>query len=957
MRRPVALPSSTGRACPSCSAVGQWRATLLLCGAGLLGAAPAFACLPNPTEEFRITLCTGVSSKGIAYGTRFSSVEVGPGALLKVSGGPAISVSLFGNPVFRRATVRVAGTVDGGLGPGVRSQFGVEHSLILTVTGVVTGDVAYLLDRVPWYVDAQKLSVLIDNGGRLEGRSGIALRSEIVPSQATYGRVLNHPTGYIGAILAPVDRLENDGVIDGGSQSAYRTVSIRGESFASTLLRNGGVMRSASDAPTLSLPVSPTQLMNSGRIANDGHGPAIFIPDDVVLTNEAGGVVESRGPIAIGSDGDILIDNAGAIRAPSFALWAGRRIDLTSSGPIEGSVVAARGASRIELATGGSISGFVTLAEGDDLVASDAAIGGLVQLGAGDDRLELGPGGQLAAGADGGPGFDRAQLAGAGMALGSISGFEVVDMGGGDAGVSGIFRTGQLTIAGGQLVGAPGSLVEAKRIVVGPAARFASSGTVRGDLDVAGVLAPGASPGTMQVTGDVSLSTGARLELELTDAGQDRLLVEGAISVAPGVSLRVGGDARLQPGTVLDLVVARDGIAGGFDSVATDAQLPGLLHFGPDRISYLALFGADRAMPAQPAGAVDYVNDLIAQGRASPALLAAVPGLVGPDGLADQQAFARLTPEPHAAALALGSWSSLLLTQAAHERRRTRPESGRFTFVDVLGGSGSLAGERTVASSRAGLEGGGLVGGLGVAGDTVTVTAFVGGLEGRQRVQALASRTEFNGPVLGATVGVRHEGLWGELTLAAQRGHAETRRALPDGRTAQLGGRLDSEVADLRLGYDSALPGGGLLLLHAGLTALRQRHGGGVEAGSEAFDLSLQPIRHESLLGEVGIGVAADAARPVRPWVRAAVRQRLAGDEVVARATLGGGPVALTGIASPEDRTAATLAAGLAATVRAGLVLTLRYAGTFGSRSREDALGVGMVLRFGGASAALATGR
>jgi hypothetical protein len=71
----------------------------------------------------------------------------------------------------------------------------------------------------------------------------------------------------------------------------------------------------------------------------------------------------------------------------------------------------------------------------------------------------------LAAGADGGPGFDRAQLAGAGMALGSISGFEVVDMGGGDAGVSGIFRTGQLTIAGGQLVGAPGSLVEAKRIV------------------------------------------------------------------------------------------------------------------------------------------------------------------------------------------------------------------------------------------------------------------------------------------------------------------------------------------------------------------------------------------------------------------------------------------------------------------------------------------------------------
>ncbi|MES0809785.1 autotransporter domain-containing protein [Roseibium sp. SCPC15] len=115
-------------------------------------------------------------------------------------------------------------------------------------------------------------------------------------------------------------------------------------------------------------------------------------------------------------------------------------------------------------------------------------------------------------------------------------------------------------------------------------AKLSGSGSVTGDINVSGTIAPGSSPGTMTVAGSVTSTDTTILQEEIdgygtgTGAGNyDRLVLTGSSSVytADGtleISLRgISGSANnnFTPivGDAFEIVAAEGGITGGYDTV------------------------------------------------------------------------------------------------------------------------------------------------------------------------------------------------------------------------------------------------------------------------------------------------------------------------------------------------------------------------------------------------------
>ncbi|RYD17834.1 MAG: hypothetical protein EOP89_18240 [Lysobacteraceae bacterium] len=152
------------------------------------------------------------------------------------------------------------------------------------------------------------------------------------------------------------------------------------------------------------------------------------------------------------------------------------------------------------------------------------------------------------------------------------------------------------------------------------------------NIAVAGTLSPGASLGTMTVTGNVSLASGSVWGFEITPTIADKLIIDGRLSTASGATLRIVADGTIRPDTSSDLIVANGGIVGNYTTIDRAASLFGFVGQCTDRIQLLGQSLRDLAFSPQITRSVAYANAAIQVQSATSTLFSALPSLLATNG-------------------------------------------------------------------------------------------------------------------------------------------------------------------------------------------------------------------------------------------------------------------------------------------------------------------------------------
>lgn len=174
--------------------------------------------------------------------------------------------------------------------------------------------------------------------------------------------------------------------------------------------------------------------------------------------------------------------------------------------------------------------------------------------------------------------------------------------------------TGPTAVNGGTLV-VNGSITGSSAVTVAAGATIGGSGQLP-SLTVAGTLAPGNSPGTLTVNGNLTLSAGAVYLAEVQGAVSDRVVVTGTAALA--------GTLRLAPlggvysfATPYTLLTAAGGASGAFATVETQGS------FGDGVTSRVAYTATDVQLTLVPAP----LAPIVAQQTAARQTAAALPGV------------------------------------------------------------------------------------------------------------------------------------------------------------------------------------------------------------------------------------------------------------------------------------------------------------------------------------------
>lgn len=263
-----------------------------------------------------------------------------------------------------------------------------------------------------------------------------------------------------------------------------------------------------------------------------------------------GGTIINGSATAIISGGNngILVDDSNAGGAP----YATEITNLGTIRGLNGFGIRIIGDQNDTLTNAGLISG---------------TNGSAVDLGGGDDTLIVKTGAQFVGLVDGGAGTDKVELDGTGTFAGGVN-FEILDVKGGDWTLTGTqaYSNGA-TLESGKL-SVDGTLDAALTTNAGTI--LAGNGTI-GSASIFGTIAPGHSIGTLTFTGDYQQHAGSTYEVELDSTGKsDHIAVGGAATLAGSVVVK-SAPGQYKLGTQYTILTAQNGISGGYTS-ATDSM-------------------------------------------------------------------------------------------------------------------------------------------------------------------------------------------------------------------------------------------------------------------------------------------------------------------------------------------------------------------------------------------------
>ncbi|WP_157099120.1 hypothetical protein [Novosphingobium rosa] len=804
----------------------------------------------------------------------------------------------------------------------------------------------------------------------------------IINQVATAGSV--YGVGYLGN--TPYAGIELAGFLN---QANVRSVSLSAATFSNTASIGSSSLAGA--AVTLSTANGFT-FSNSGAITNDGNSAAVLLSGSTAnsssIANSGTIIGGMNANLTVASGNSVSITNTGAIsgyqqplyvafpRPPYYLIYVdtaltataygAKNLTLNNSGMITGAINLGGSAATL-LNNSGTINGAMSLTGGDVTLINSGTITGAIMTGAGNDSLILGGvvtgaistgdgddsialNGVFSGSIDGGAGTNKLSISSgtqaAPVALTFVRNIGAFTQTGGFATVSGSGTFGTATLTGGRLVGLAGSILNADSFNVGSNATFGSAGTVNGNVVVSGTLSPGASPGTMTVNGNVTLNGGSTSLFEITPTVSDKLIVNGKMTILPGSTLQIAATGPVKVGSTLDLITASGGVSGTYDTVTGLAGSVRTLANGD--LGLLVQFANPDSYNPQLRRAVAYVNSAMAASSAPAALNSALSALQDGNGAPIASAFARLTPEPYADALQIGTETALSLSGNARtlgEGEANGP-THIFAFGQGLGSLRQFASRETQGVSHATINGFGALGGLGLAGQDYAFSAYVGWMDQSQSISALSASTKARGVVGG--VAARFGGAT-RITLSANydAAHALTRRYVPDAGTISTAYSLPSWSFDASISHAVPLGQGWMVRPQVGTTWVTTSHDAINEASAHPFALSVDKADITQGFVDAGLGfeTAPDATGPWRRFLTLGVRYRVQGDQMAATAALAGYSSSLAALGVGRNRVDATMAAGVEYRLAPGASLFLNASGELGKASKRESVTAGVRFR------------
>ncbi|WP_156362443.1 hypothetical protein [Sphingomonas sp. Leaf208] len=246
----------------------------------------------------------------------------------------------------------------------------------------------------------------------------------------------------------------------------------------------------------------------------------------------------------------------------------------------------------------------------------------------------------------------------------------------------------------------------------------------------------------MTLTGNVSLASGSVSLFEIAPTIADKLVINGALSMASGATLRIVADGAIRPGTSYNLIVANGGITGSYTTIDKTASLFGFVGQCTDRIQLLGQSLRDLAFSPQIKRSVAYANAAIQVQSATSTLISALPSLLATSGASNPLAFAQLTPQAYASAMQMSADQTLRLTDVARGpgfATTDRMDVGVFTFAQGIAQWHALDADRDEGTAKACTNGYGFLSGIGNR--DWSVGAFAGYLDSHQRIASLGAAT------------------------------------------------------------------------------------------------------------------------------------------------------------------------------------------------------------------------
>lgn len=933
---------------------------------------PAAIFGPNTTN----IIVNQIAAVGIdqeSSGTGVVTIDNHEGALIEVSGLPSLILPSQQTGAFTYMPVQ------NGVNGGMATAIGVSAKTVNIINaGTIrggagtdySGNANIVIDNAIGQPNRYLAGAIHTSGDQLDDDSGFLPSTDHVTNTAT------------GVIIGSIDlnagddRIDNAGQISGdiymreGDDAIANAGTITGtvrmgdgnDSFTHLLasaVLNGTVDGGAGE-DTLSFDITGTtytgsidpalrQLFTSFEVEKIIGTGQVVVQQTVEVSSggelnltEGSSIVVAPGQTAInGGAESVSVSNSGEV-VGNVDLGGGNNVlTNTSGGSITGNIITGDGANMIDN-QGGTITGNVLAGSGTDSLVNSGTISGNVDLGAGADMLTIGTGASFGGTVTAGGGTDTLSFnTGSTYASqttidgSSFTGFEQVNNTAGVNSFTGDLNVEEVNVTGGRLIGQAGSTLTGS-VDVASGGTFGTAGTVSGDVTIGtgGTLSPGASPGIMTINGNLTIADGTTTTFEFVPVGQsDQIVVNGG-SVAIGNNTTVNLTGSLTPGASRDLIVVNGGgtITGDFDIVNRDPGIVGVLRYNATTLQLLGTFVAPTGTTVQADAAIDYVNDLLIAGTASPALINAVPSLLS-GSTANAAAFGQLTPEAYASASQLGVEQGLALAKAGRSGLAvtTRDATGLFTFAQGLGDWRTLKGDGAIGTSSAKSHSFGVVGGIGFGTANASVGAFVGYIDSRQTIAGRGARTNSDGMVAGLSGHFMSGGFDGTMTVAYDWSEANTRRAVPGATVVSGDYRLRSLVLDGTLGYSFPM-GSWAIRPEVGVTHIATRRGAATETGGPAFALTVDRAKTDATFIDGGVKLKGGVGEGAlfHPWASLGVRHQLEGERSAARAGFVGNSERFTVLGVGRKETMATVGAGASYSLATGLNLYGAYQGEFG---------------------------
>ncbi len=414
-------------------------------------------------------------------------------------------------------------------------------SLVNTETGVVRGGQGVFAADISTFenaglIEATSTILATDAGVPGLGGSGVNVVIQGEGTGSTIGSFNNAETGQIlatfrGVRAFRIDDFANAGLIEVTTQGVFSDAD-----SPEGVLPGVGVTRSVGATEIGSFRNAETGILRGGD-----SGVVVTLSDDFENAGTIEGVMtgiaatELRKAVNFGTIRSTGETGVGVLMADQATL------DLFN-------------ASRDDALTGNDVF------TNRGLIETAATNGVAIDFGAGDDTLTIESG--YSFGDDrvlGGDGFDALVL-GAGGGFVDLANFEAFE---------------RLSLLGGTDWAISGA--SAVDVLVSQGSRFSGAWQIGGlTVESGGVLAPGASIGTLIVNGDVIFREGSTLEAEIDAVeGGDLIAATGAATIEGG-TLRViplSLEADFVNGDSIPLITAEQGVTGAFDAVESDSSL------------------------------------------------------------------------------------------------------------------------------------------------------------------------------------------------------------------------------------------------------------------------------------------------------------------------------------------------------------------------------------------------